>query len=505
MKTQDSPQYHRLLQRQLRKYSTEELEKNDSFLQFVDSINESYKAYDRDKELSDHAYLLSQNEFDEINKKLKEEVILRSQSVEKLKQTLQSIKAEYKDINPSHSDDFFEIVQILDTEINARKEVENKLLKAIEEAEKASLAKSEFLSVMSHEIRTPLNAVIGMGHLLLKNSPREDQVENLKVLKISADNLLVLINNILDFNKIEAGKLELENASFGLRKLVQNLVIAHSNSADERGNSISLFIDEKIPDFFMGDYVRLGQILNNLVSNAIKFTRNGIISLSIELKELDSFRAKLFFSVKDTGVGIAPDKIQTVFSPFTQESSSTTRKFGGTGLGLTITRKILGQLGSNIEVESNLGKGSTFYFPLELELASPDEYAHTHQDQLYFDLQSKKILLVEDTQYNVFYAIQLLEGWNAQVEVAENGEIGVEKMKNGRFDLILMDLHMPVMDGYTSTQFIREFNKTIPIIALTASATNNVREKVLGIGMQDYVTKPFNPDDLFYKLKKYLG
>jgi signal transduction histidine kinase/CheY-like chemotaxis protein len=505
MKTLPNSEKHRLLERQLKKFSFPELENHESFQRFIQSVNDSYNSFDKDKEISDHAFNLTQTEFYEINRKLKEEVELRKLSTEKLKKSLNNLKPESAIAEDSLKDDFFEIVQILDEEITSRKKAEQQLLLAKEEAEKASKAKSEFLSIMSHEIRTPLNAVIGMGHLLLKNDPRKDQIENLQVLKISADNLLVLINNILDFNKIEAGKLELEETGFGLRKLVQDIITANTHAGNERENTLSLHIDEKIPEYFLGDSIRIGQVINNLVSNAIKFTTKGWIKVDLALKEMDENTAHIEFSVMDNGVGINQDRIPSIFSPFMQESTSTTRKYGGTGLGLAISKKILEQLKSDIYVDSTLGKGSRFIFTIPLKINHNKDFTGVSEDEVYFDLKKKKILLIEDTLYNVFYATQLLEGWNTSVECAENGEKGWEMAQKGEFDLILMDLHMPIMDGYQSTRKIREFNPSIPIVALTASATSDVREKVIAVGMQDYVTKPFNPDDLFFKLKKYLG
>ncbi len=496
--------YHKLIQRQLKKYSTEDLEEIPAFKQWIEVVNEAYLSYEKDKELSEHAFLTSQNEFNEINTLLKEEVELRKQSIRKLKETLLSLQPVHNPIDFEQQDDIFNIVQILDIEIKKRKEVEDRLLNALEEVKKSSQIKSEFLSVMSHEIRTPLNAIIGMGHLLLKNNPKEEQIENLNVLKISADNLLILINNILDFNKIEAGKLEMEELHFDLRKLIQDIFLALTPSAEERNNHITINIEETIPGFFKGDYIRLNQVINNLVSNAIKFTRNGSIVFTLKLLSHTESIAKLYFSVEDSGVGIAPNKLKDIFSPFTQESTSTTREYGGTGLGLTITKNILSLFNSTIEVESIPGKGSTFYFTLDLKTIDPKENDLQFQKETLFDLKAKKILLVEDSQYNIFYATQLLESWNAKVEIAIDGQKGLEKMEEGHFDLVLMDLHMPVMDGYTCTERIRMFNKSTPIIALTASATNNVYDKVKNIGMQDYVTKPFNPDDLFYKIKKCL-
>jgi CheY-like chemotaxis protein len=212
----------------------------------------------------------------------------------------------------------------------------------------------------------------------------------------------------------------------------------------------------------------------------------------------------LNFSVQDTGVGIAKENLKSIFLPFMQESTSITRQYGGTGLGLAITRKILGLFNSEIQVSSELGKGSKFYFMLELKTLDPDQKIPDENDIVDFDLNGKRILLVEDTLFNVLYATQLLEGWNANVDVADNGAIAVEMVKSGNYNLILMDLQMPVMDGHTAANKIREFNTEVPIIALTASASSDVRQKVIESGMQDYVTKPFNPDDLFIKLKKYL-
>ena len=495
---------HKLITRQLKKYATEDLAKNQDFLRFVEAVNDSYEAFDKDKELSDHAFMISEQEFSRINVQLKKEFDLKKLSIRKLKNSLNHIKTENKDVFSETDDDILEIVDLLNIEITKRKIVEQELLLAKEEAEKASLAKSEFLSIISHEIRTPLNAVIGMGHLLLKSNPRADQVNNLTALKTSSDNLLVLINDILDFNKIEAGQLDLEEAPFNVKKLVSDIVTANTNGANEHENQISLTLDDWLPDYFMGDSLRLGQVLNNLISNAVKFTHCGHIKVKVEAEELKESSAVINFSVSDTGVGISNQNISNIFLPFMQASTSITRQFGGTGLGLAISSKILKLLNSDIKVSSELGKGSTFSFTLTLNTTESTQNQQFDFDSIDFDLHNKSILLVEDTLFNVMFATQLLEGWNATVKVADNGAIAAEMLLNESFDLVLMDLQMPVMDGYTASKKIREFNKATPIIALTASATSNVREKVIAAGMQDYVTKPFNPDDFFVKLKKYL-
>ncbi|BAU54881.1 Autoinducer 2 sensor kinase/phosphatase LuxQ [Mucilaginibacter gotjawali] len=496
---------HKLLNRQLKKYSTKELSSNSDFIQFIEAVSDSYEAFDRDKELSNHAFTITQQEFTEINEKLKEEVELRRLSIHKLKNTLQHIKAEHYESVTETGDDLLEIVDLLNDEITRRKEVEKQLMLAKEEAEKASMAKSEFLSIISHEIRTPLNAVLGMGHLLLKSNPRPDQVDNLTALKTSADNLLMLINDILDFNKIEAGKLDLEETSFSIKKLVKDIITANTNSANERENKIVLDVDEKLPEHFVGDTLRMGQVLNNLVSNAVKFTHRGVISVRLILKELKQESAMVEFCIEDTGVGISKKNHEAIFLPFMQASTSITRQYGGTGLGLAITKRILLLLGSDIKVKSEIGKGSVFSFTLELKTVEAGDNNAPEDDSVDFDLDNKCILLVEDTLFNVLYATQLLESWKAKVNVAENGAVAVEMLKNNKCDLVLMDLQMPVMDGYTATTKIREFDKETPIIALTASATSDVRKKVMQAGMQDYVTKPFNPNDFFIKLKKYLG
>jgi CheY-like chemotaxis protein len=245
--------------------------------------------------------------------------------------------------------------------------------------------------------------------------------------------------------------------------------------------------------------------LNNLLSNAVKFTHRGFISVRVDLQKLKPDSAVLHISVHDTGVGIARENLENIFVPFMQASTSITRQYGGTGLGLAITRRILTLFHSDIIVESELGKGSKFHFTIELKTVDDDEMHRLENDIAGFDLKNKRLLLVEDTLFNVLYATQLLEGWNATVDVADNGQIAVSMMQNTDYDIVLMDLQMPVMDGYTATVKIREFNTKTPIIALTASATSDVRDKVLASGMQDYIVKPFNPDELILKLKRHSG
>ncbi len=375
-------------------------------------------------------------------------------------------------------------------------------------AEQAATAKTEFLSTMSHEIRTPLNAVIGMSHLLSEN-PRPDQEENVNTLQFSAKNLMLLINDILDYNKIDSGKLEFEQAEIELRELVKNLLQTYQSKADEKGIALELSVDKKVPQTIFTDHTRLSQVLSNLVSNAIKFTDKGRVEVSIKQVMRTKERSAIKFKVEDTGIGIPREKQGVIFDTFTQASSATTREFGGTGLGLAITKKLLDLQGVPIHLFSLPGKGSRFYFtqtfkiPRDTPVRVP-AIQLTINDKEEKDLKGLNILLVEDNEVNVLVAKKFLIKWHATVHYVENGKEALDEIteEGDKYDLILMDLQMPVMDGYTASREIRKCGYQRPIIALTASALMEVEEKVKNAGMDDYVTKPFNPNDLLAKILK---
>jgi CheY-like chemotaxis protein len=360
---------------------------------------------------------------------------------------------------------------------------------------------------MSHEIRTPLNSVIGISNLLLKNNPRQDQKENLDILQFSAGNLLSIVNDILDYNKIEAGKIHFESIEIDLKDLVSKAVKSAKSAADEKGIDLHLHIDEGLRHYVMGDPTRLSQVINNLVSNAIKFTRVGEVNVDLMLIGYENGNAIVKFIVQDTGIGISKDKQKLIFDQFTQADSSTSRSFGGTGLGLAISKKILSMQGCSLEVESEIGQGSIFYFtqkfPKSERLIALSEETKAAPADNEMPLKGINILLVEDNQINVFVAQSFLEGWGATIDVAENGQEALNKLDPAFHKLVLMDLHMPVMDGYEAIIKIREQGIGIPIIALTATLPGEIEEEAKGLAIDDMVLKPFNPDELFKKVSYF--
>jgi PAS domain S-box-containing protein len=394
-------------------------------------------------------------------------------------------------------------------DITSRIEAETKLIQEKESAEKLARAKSEFLSVMSHEIRTPMNAVIGFTDLLAKESPRSDQKEYLDIIQFSTRHLLGLINDVLDYSKIESGKITFEHRPFNLKKQVSNLVQLFSSKASEKGIVMRLVEPETPIQLVSGDEIRFNQILSNLLGNAVKFTHKGYIDLGYKLVSQIENQLHIEFFVKDSGIGIPKNKQAGIFESFSQADEGTSRKYGGTGLGLSISKKLVELQNGKIWLESEPGLGSTFFFEIPFIEADQTQVKEekVEPQKAEQNLLGMKVLLAEDNKINVILAKKVLQGWQCEVEVAADGKEALEKVQNGKYHIVLMDLHMPVMDGHEALKAIRSLPdpslNSIPIIALSANAESELEEEIAK-EFTGYMSKPFNPERLFEVLSKYL-
>ena len=385
------------------------------------------------------------------------------------------------------------------------KEKNKELEVAKDKAEKASKARSEFLSTVSHELRTPLNAINGITHLLLEENPKKTQMDYLSSLKFSGDYLTKFINEILEINKIESNKFEIEYTSFNLKQLLINIQNSLKELAFINNNNFKLEIDPAIPDYLIGDTTKLSQIILNLINNALKFTKNGVVTVIANLDSIEDKKATIYFEITDTGIGIPEDKLLSVFDSFSQGSIEVNRKYGGTGLGLTIVKKLTKILGGQINLKSTVGKGSTFSFHLLFQIsAQPSLIEAKPKTNYQAKLLNKKILLVEDNKINQMISKKMLERKGINCTIIDCGEDAIEIAKNNKFDLILMDVHLPGINGTIATQEIRIFDPTTPIIALTAISLNENRDMLLSFGMNDVITKPFIPEEFYTVIAEYI-
>lgn len=396
-------------------------------------------------------------------------------------------------------------INILD--ITATKQARADLEKAKERAENAVLARTKFVSNMSHELRTPLNGIIGSTNLLLQNTWLPEQKQYFDVLKYSSEHMLGLINDILDFSKIEAGKMELEKTGFSLNSLMTKLHTLFASQFEKKGLTLTVNADDRLKDLsFYGDPTRLNQVLTNLISNALKFTTSGGVSLIVKQITRNSNACSLKFMVKDTGIGIPEDKQKHIFESFAQADTATTRKFGGTGLGLSISAKIIELHGGQLQVESVHGQGSTFYFTIQLDFDyKRTSYLNEEVVRELKSLKGMKVLVAEDNPINMLIAKAVLEKWNIEVTEAVNGKEALDMYLSGEktFDLVLADLEMPIMDGYELLHSIRQHNTEIPIITFTAALFENMQAHLINKGFTDYIQKPFRPEDLHKKLAAF--
>ncbi|MFT5436654.1 MAG: signal transduction histidine kinase/ActR/RegA family two-component response regulator [Ulvibacter sp.] len=385
----------------------------------------------------------------------------------------------------------------------------NELMLAKEKAEKASLAKAQFLSTITHELRTPLYAVTGLTHLLLEENPKENQKENLNSLKFSGEYLLSLINNILDLNKLEANKVEVEKTTFNLKKRMNDVIIALKKSGDDRKTKIHLEFDESIPNSLSGDPLKLSQILINLIGNSVKFTQNGDVFVRVQNIDRTNDKISLHFEIEDNGVGISKKKQKSIFETFSQGSLQINRNFGGTGLGLSIVKNLLELMNSKIQLESQLGKGSKFWFNINFQVSEEigDESSpkNTTYDIDYLALENKNVLVVEDNKINQMITKKILEKNKMNCLVADNGMDAIKMVKENTFDIVLMDIHMPGISGIEATQKIREFDTQLPIIALTAVTIDENLDDFYRAGFNEIIPKPFKPEDFFEKIYRTIN
>ncbi len=385
---------------------------------------------------------------------------------------------------------------------------------AKESAEKTTQSKNEFLASISHEIRTPLNAIIGFSGLALKNEPASKLKNYLQTISSSARNLLLLINDILDFSKIEAEHLEMESLRFRLRDIIHQTADMVSLKAQKKDIQMNVSIGQNVPDHLIGDPLRLSQVLLNLVNNAVKFTSQGYVTIRVDALQITDQSCRIRFSIEDTGIGMTEEHLSKLFKPFSQADSSITRRFGGTGLGLAISKHLVELMGGRIHVESQPGQGSFFYFTIDFLRYQPEqEPAGSSGDESADDasglrsIEGARILLVEDNVINQQLAVEILKDIGLDVETAKDGKTALESLEKSQYDLILMDVQLPVMSGLEATAQIRKMNhlNDIPIVAMTADDTLRIKKECLAVGMNDYITKPLDMRRLTFVLIKWLS
>lgn len=398
-----------------------------------------------------------------------------------------------------------QFVKISIMDITTLKIAEFETLQAKEKAEKAAAAKARFMSNMSHELRTPLNAIIGTTHLLIQDHEPLQESEHFRVLKDSSEHMLQLVNAVLDFSKLDEGKLEFIHESFDLAAALQQAADSFATAVQQKGIRLLLDVDA-IPEDkkVVGDEMRLKQVLLNLLSNAVKFTEAGTVTLRTRVGDVSESGAEIYFAVADTGIGIAPEKLHVIFESFTQADAETTRKYGGSGLGLSICRELVKKMGGELQVSSGPEVGSVFYFTLRLPFEQRVMIVPKEKLRGLQKLTDVKVLLVEDNAVNMRIARRFLNSWGATVDTAENGQAAWELFQQQVYDLLLVDLEMPLMDGKTLLMQVRKVNKDIPAIAFTAAVYDNMYEDLQNHGFNGYLHKPFRPDEMHRNILRHL-
>ena len=386
-------------------------------------------------------------------------------------------------------------------DITEQKRISEELTRAKLHAEEAMNSKQQFLSNMSHEIRTPMNSIVGFTKILLKTNLNDIQKEYLHAIKTSGEVLIVLINDILDLAKVDAGKMVFEKRIFKLEESISTIIHLFEHKTQEKNLELIKEYNKKIPGILKGDSTRLHQIILNLLSNAVKFTNEGRITVSVDLLDEDDEKVTIEFSVKDTGIGIPENKIDKIFNNFEQVSAFTSRVYGGTGLGLAISKQLVELQGGSISVKSDLGKGSTFSFILNFEKTSDTIEIESDSIEFVTEIKNLNVLVVEDVTLNQLLLKTILNDFGFKYDIADNGKIAIDKLQSNTYDIILMDLMMPEMNGFEATEYIRnKMDSKIPIIALTADVTTVDIEKCKAYGMNDYISKPIDEKLLLNKI-----
>jgi signal transduction histidine kinase/DNA-binding response OmpR family regulator len=390
---------------------------------------------------------------------------------------------------------------------------QNQLIRQLDASEKkvreVSLVKENFMANISHEIRTPMNAILGFANLLKARNRDPELVEFVEAIGQSGENLLIIINDMLDLSKMEAGMMRIESVPFSVRDLMNSVQTMFLGKMDQKGLHFSVVVADSVPDLLSGDPVRLTQILANMIGNAVKFTDEGSIRLEVNNKGMDGDQVSLGFMIRDTGIGIAPEKLPTIFERFRQAEDSITRKYGGTGLGLSIVKELVLLQHGEIAVESEVGKGTTFSFtlPYQLSAAQPVRQASPKETGIdYPDSGHIRILVAEDNKLNQTLLKHLLTAWRLSFDIVDSGIAALEKLRTGTYDLVLMDIQMPGMDGYKATRLIRtDLKLDLPVVAMTAHAFAGEREKSLHNGMNEYIAKPIDERELFRIIAQFTG
>lgn len=430
----------------------------------------------------------------------------------------ESFSTEIKVQNKSNNPMYFELVfnhlknsknivvgyYIILHNITKEIEYEQKLIEAKNNAEEIAKAKSQFLSIMSHEIRTPLNVIVGIVEYLLKNNPDKNIYDDLILLKTSSEHLLNIVNDILDYSKIEAKKFKLNLKIFSLKEFIKKTIYILKSQTDQKELIFESNLDPNLPEYVISDELRLNQVLINILSNALKFTEKGKIEMNVLVQEKKNSKVLILFQIKDTGIGIPQNMLNYIFEPFTQIEQNPSRKAYGTGLGLTITKKIIEMLEGEIKIKSEVNQGTTINIIIPFSIPEDNQFL-TESKSTKEEFPDVKILIVDDYLPNLLITKKFLELWKIQSDLAISGEEAIHKLKANSYALILLDLHMPGMDGYTTAKKIREFNKQIPIIAITASTIEEFKDRIENSEINDILIKPFKPEILIQKIKNFIN